>query len=414
GFTEWAFYYITPGLGLEPGSTEALEASLGYSFFHWGLSGQCIYVIIGIAMAYAFYVKKISVLQTSAICGAMMGEVRGKSVLCKLIDFSVIFGVVGGLGCSLGLAVPLAAGALTQIFGIKITFPIQAGIVVFIAVVFTLTSFIGTKKGMKNLSNFSAGLCIIFLIYVFLAGPTTFIMKNTVNSFGWMIGEFARMSFFMDPIAQTGFPEAWTLYFQAFYLNYAALMGIFIAKISKGRTIKEVTWATLFGISGSGWFLFAVNGSFSIYAHITNQTNIVELVNSGVGEAGIYQVLELLPGGSVILPSILLVITVGFVASSMDTGSLSLAQTTTKIVEKDGEVNKWLRVFWCIILTLVPLSIMFAKASFSALKILSILISVPFMFIIIFMACGMFKWLKEDRSLIDQLIIENERKEMLA
>lgn len=398
-FTEWAFYYETPGIGLEPHSTQALEAGMGYSFFHWGISGQAIYVVIALAMSYAFYIRKVPVLQTSSICQAMMGDKvkpGAKTVLGKLIDFAVIFGIVGGLGCSLGLAVPLAGGALTQVFGIEVTFPVQVGIVVFIALVFTFTSFIGTKKGMKNLSNGSVILCGLMLLWIFLAGPTDFIMKNTANSFGWMLEIFPRASFFTDPIANTGFPEAWTLYFQAFYLNYAAMMGIFITKISKGRTIRQLSIATLVGISVGGWIVFSIDSSFAIYSHVNGLTDVVALVNSGVGEAGIYQILELLPGGAIVLPLIMLVVMVGFVASSLDSASLSLSQTTQKIVEKDGNVNRWLRVFWCVILTLVPLSIMFAKAEFATLKTLSIIVSVPFMVIVAFMMIQFFRWLNKD------------------
>lgn len=395
-FTEWAFYYETPGLGMEPESLPALESSLGYSFFHWGLSGQCIYVVIGAAMAYAFYNRKVPLLQTSSVCLAMMGEVKGKNIIGKVIDFCVIFGIVGGLGCSLGLAVPLAGGALTQLFGIEVTNPIRIGIVVVIALVFTFTSFIGTKKGMKNLSNWTAGLCIAYLIYVLIAGPTTFIMKNTVNSFGWMIFEFPRMSLFTDPITQGGFPENWTLFFQAFYLNYAAMMGIFVAKISKGRTMRQLVWATLIGISAGGWFLFAINGSFSINSHVTGLTDIVALANSGAGEAGIYDVVSLLPGGNVLLPAVILIVIVGFVASSLDSASLSLAQTTTLKTEASGDVNRWFRVFWCFVLTLVPLSILLAGGQFSALKNLAILISVPFMVIVAYMEIMLLKWLSQD------------------
>ncbi len=125
-------------------------------------------------------------------------------------------------------------------------------------------------------------------------------------------------------------------------------------------------------------------------------TDVVELVNSNVGEAGIYQVLELLPGGAVFLPALVLIIMVGFVASSLDSASLSLSQTTQPIPEKDGNVNRWLRVFWCIVLTLVPLSIMFVEANFSILKIFSIVVSIPFMFVVIFLMYNFFRWLKED------------------
>lgn len=398
-FTEWAFYYETPGIGLEPRSTEALEAGMGYSFFHWGISGQAVYVVIALAIAYAYYIRKVPSLQTSAVCQAMLGEKIGpktKTTVGKIVDFCVIFGIMGGLGVSLGLAVPLIGGALTQVFGIEITFPIQVAIVVFIAAVFTFTSFIGTKRGMQVISNTGVILCGCLLLWICITGPLDFILKNTANSFGWMLEMFPRASFFTDPIEDTGFPEAWTLYFQAFYLNYAAMMGIFIAKISRGRTLRQLSICTLIGISIGGWVVFAVDSSFAIWSHVNGLTDVVELVNSGVGEAGIYQIIALLPGGKVILPLLILLVIVCFVASSLDSASLALAQTTQRITDKNGNVNRLLRVFWCIMLTLIPLSIMFVNAEFNTLKILSIIISIPFMIIVAYMGIRLFMWLKKD------------------
>lgn len=400
-FTEWCYYYASPGIGLEPESTMALEAGLGYSFFHWGLSGQAIYVIIALAIAYAYYIRKVPSIQTSAVCQAMLGDKVGKGAKAatgKVIDFLVIFGIMGGLGVSLGLAVPLTGGALTTLFGLEITFPIQVMIVLVIAALFTFTSFLGTKRGMKVLSDGSVVLAGILLLWIFILGPTDFIIKNVANSFGWMLEIFPRASFFTDPISQNGFPEGWTLFFQAFYLNYAAMMGIFITKISKGRTIKCMSICTLIGISVGGWTVFAVDSSFSMWTHVTGKTDVVALVNSEVGEAGIYQVLGTLPGGSTILPVIVLLTIVGFVASSLDSASLSLSQTTQRITDKNGDVTRALRVFWCIMLTLIPLSIMFSGAPFATLKTMAIIISMPFMVVVAFMGARTLMWLKDDEK----------------
>ena len=398
-FTEWAYYYQTPGLGLEPESVQALEAGLGYSFFHWGPSANALFVMTGVVIAYAYYIRKVPVFQTSTVCQAMMGEKVSdgvKGILGKVIDFCVIFGILGGLGCSLGLAVPLAGGALTKVFGMEITFPVQVGIVVVIAIVFTITSFIGTEKGMKRISDASAILCGVMLLYIFITGPTAFIIKNAFNSLGWTIEMYPRMSLFTDPIANTGFPENWTMYFWAFCLNYAAMMGIFIAKISRGRTLREMILSAVFGISLGACTVFAVDSSFAIHTHITGTTNVVELVNSGVGEAGIYEILSTLPLGATVLPILLLIIMVGFVASSLDSASLSLAQTTQRVIDESGNVNPLLRVFWCVILTLIPLSIMFVQAEFNILKILSVIISIPFMLILIYMFIRFMSWIRED------------------
>jgi len=392
-FTEWAYYYEAPGLGMTPRSLMALETSLSYQFFHWGITHQAMYTVMGVAIAYGVYIRKVPSFQTSAVCKSMMGEkVKNKTMIGKLIDFFVIFGILGGLSSSLGLAVPLAAGGLDQLFGIKSTPMVQIGIIVAIALVYTFTSYLGTKKGMKVLTDFTSILCIIFLLYILFTGPTTFILKNIVNSLGHMIQNIPRMSLFTDPIANTGFAEGWTIYFQAFYLNYVAMMGIFVAKISKGRTIREVALATMFGISAGGWFLFGVNGSFSIKTFVDGSLDVVGLVNSGVGDVAIYQVLEVLPLGATLLPFVVLMLIIGFVAPSMDSASLALAETVTK----KGTPKMALRLFWCVLLAVIPMCIILTGSGFDAIKKLSIIISAPFIIIVIGMEIGLFKWLKQD------------------
>ena len=392
-FTEWAFYYEAPGLGMIPQSTRALESSLGYQFFHWGMTNQAMYTVTGTAIAYGVYVKKVPSFQTSAVCGAMMGErIKGKSTIGKIIDFCVIFGILGALSSSLGLAVPLASGGIRQLTGLEATPAIQIGIIVVIALVYTFTSYLGTSKGMQVISNGAALLCVVFLIYVLFAGPTTFILKNMVNSFGYMIQDLPRMSLFTDPIENTSFPESWTIYFQAFYLNYVAMMGIFVAKISKGRTIRELALATILGISAGGWFLFGVCGSFSIKTFLDGTADVVGLVNSGVGDAAIYSILKVLPLGGTLLPIVILILIIGFVAPSMDSASLALAETVTK----RGTPKMALRIFFCVLLAVIPMCIILSGSGFDAIKQLAIIISVPFILIVVGMEVGLFKWLKHD------------------
>lgn len=409
-FTEWAAYYETPGLGIEPKSLLALESSLSYQFFHWGLTFQAIYTVMGVAIAYGVYVRKSSSFQTSAICSAMMGEkVKGKAILGKIIDFCVIFGILGGLSSTLGLAVPLASGGLDKLFGIETTPVVQIGIIVVLALVYTFTSYLGTKRGMKVMTDATSILCIIFLLYILITGPTTFILKNIVNTFGYMIQNIPRMILFTDPIQNGGFPEGWTIYFQAFYLNYVAMMAIFIAKVSKGRTIREVALSTMLGISAGGWFLFGVNGSFAIKAFLDKKVDVVGLVNSGIGEVAIYDILSILPLGSTLIPFIILLLIIGFVAPSLDSASLALAETTAK----KGTPKMSVRIFWCVLLAIIPMAIILTNSGFDAIKQVSIIISIPFAGIVVGMAIGLFKWLDEDsRSGLHKKNIELQEKEI--
>lgn len=267
-FTEWAYYFQAPGIGIVPESLEAMESSLGYQFFHWGIVNQSMYTIMGVAIAYGVYVRKLPSFQTSAVCCAMMGEKvkpKTKTALGKVIDFLVMFGILGALSSSLGLAVPLSAGGLKVLFGWEATPVVQIGIIVFIAIVYSFTAYLGTEKGMQVISNIASVVCIFFLLYMLIMGPTTFTLKTIVNSVGHMIEKLPRMALFTDPIGQTGFPEAWTVYFIAFYLNYVAMMGIFIAKVSKGRTIREVAIYTIFIMTAGGMIIFGIDGSFAMY-----------------------------------------------------------------------------------------------------------------------------------------------------
>lgn len=394
-FTEWAFYYEAPGLGMEPHSTRALESAIGYQFFHWGATNQAMYTIMGVAIGYGVYIRKVPSFQTSAVCSAMMGErldMKKRTAIGKVIDFCVIFGILGALSSSLGLAVPLATGGIKQLTGMEATPVMQIGIIVVIALVYTFTSYLGIEKGMKVISNGAAALCVVFLLYVLFTGPTTFILRNIVNSFGYMIQDLPRMSLFTDPIENTGFAEGWTIYFQAFYLNYLAMMGIFVAKVSKGRTIRQVAVATMLGISAGGWFLFGVDGSFAIKAFLDGTADVVGLVNSGVGDAAIYSILEVLPLGATLLPVVILLLIVGFVAPSMDAASLALAETVTK----RGTPKMALRIFWCVLLAVIPMCIILSGSGFGAIKQLAIIISVPFLVIVVGMEIGLFKWLKHD------------------
>lgn len=411
-FTEWASYYQMPGLGIIPESVEAIESSLGYQFFHWGIVNQSMYTIMGVAIAYGVYVRKVPSFQTSAVCCAMLGDkVKGKSAIGKVIDFLVIFGVLGALSSSLGLAVPLFTGSLNVLFNIPVNAVSQIGCIVFIAIVYSITSFLGTKKGMQTISNIASVTCVIFLLYVLFAGPTTFVLKNIVNSFGHMIEKLPRMALFTDPVNNTGFVESWTVYFIAFYLNYVAMMGIFIAKVSKGRTIREVALYTMFIMTGGGILIFGINGSFSIFQHLEGMVDVIGLVTSGVGDVAIFSILKTLPLGSTLLPFLILVLVVGFVAPSMDSASLALAETVTK----RGTPKMALRLFFCILLAVIPLSIILVGAEFTAIKNIAIIISAPFLIILAGTILGLLKWLQHDDHIgLHAKIVAQQEEELRA
>ena len=238
-FVEWSFYLAEPSFGLEPYSREAAEYALPYAFFHWGFAVQVVFVLLGVCMAYGFYVKKVPHLRVSAICGEMMGNYKYKKPLGKIIDALTILSIIGGVGVvSMGVGVPIITAAISKVFGVDASFAVNLIVLLIVGAVFTLTSFVGVKKGMKRLSDLTMYLAIGLMAFIFIFGPTGFILKNFTYSCGKMLSNYIDMSLFTDPIGNSGFPEANTIFLFTLAFNYAALMGIFIAKISKGRTSK--------------------------------------------------------------------------------------------------------------------------------------------------------------------------------
>jgi len=374
---------------------EAADMSLPYAFFHWGFSVQGIFVLTAVALAYAIYVRKVPVLRVSAVCESMMGSFRYKSAIGKIIDVITILSIVGGLGVSLGLGGPLISAGISKITGIEVSFAMNLVVVIVVAVLFSLTSFIGIEKGMRKLSDYTIYVAIVFIAYIFITGPTGFIVKEFTNSLGLMFTNYVQMSLYTDPVGKSGFPEINTIFLFTLALNYAALMGIFITKISKGRTIRELVLACLIGISFGTWVMFAIDGGTTMFTELSGNFALSAAEN---GQQGVMESLSFLPLGNSVVPAVFTLISIGFLATSLDSAAFSLSASATKKLDQTGNTSRGFRLFWCLMLTLVPLSIMLTNAPFSALKTLCILLSVPFLIVIIYLNVGLFRWLKEDEK----------------
>jgi BCCT family betaine/carnitine transporter len=392
-FIEWSYYYAEPAFNMEPYSREAAEYSLAYAFFHWGFSVQVIFVLTAVAMSYAVYVRKLPVLRVSAVCEAMMGGFKYRRAVGKVIDVITIFSIVGGLGVSLGLGVPLISAGIGKVTGIEPSFGMNVAIALFIACIFGLSSFVGIEKGMRKLSDYTIYLAMLLIAFIFVAGPTEFIVKQFTNSMGVMISNYVSMSLFTDPIGKSGFPEMNTIFLFTLALNYAALMGVFITKISKGRSIRELVLTCLCGISIGTWVMFAINSGYTMDTELSSRFILSAAEN---GQQGVFDSLSLLPGGNTVIPVVFTVISIGFLATSLDSAAFSLSAAATKKLDAKGDTHPMFRLFWCLVLTAIPLSIMFSNAPFSALRTLCIFLSVPFLAVIIFMDVGLLRWLKKD------------------
>jgi len=393
-FIEWAYYIGTPGLGIEGHTQRAFEMALPYNMFHWGFSAWTLYALVGLPMCYHFYVRKNKGLSLSSMISAITG-IKQNGIIGRIIDVMFIFICFGGLSITLGVSVPLVSQVLSAVIGVEPTFSMNVILIMVISVVYSLSSYIGLQKGMAMISNWNTKLAILFCIGIIVVGPGLFIVANTTNAIGLMLQNFFQMSLYTDPIGQTGFPQSWTIFYWLYWITYAPFTGIFIAKVSKGRTLRSVVINTI--ISGStGCFLFfGVVSSLSMDRQIRGLVDMVGMLGAGQDTVAIIEVLRTLPFSSIFM-IIFSVVSILFLATTLDGAAFTMAATATPGLGENEEPHPIHRLFWCVTLALVPLTMIFIGANLNTIKTCAIITGVPIIFIMIIMVYGWMKWMIAD------------------
>lgn len=393
-FVEWGYYYMAPPFGIEPNSPLAAEWATSYNMFHWGISAWSLYCIASLPVAYSFHVRKNPQLKLSAVCESIMGKYYN-AVVGKAIDTIFIFSCVGAMGITLGLSVPMVTAGIASLMGIESSFGMNVGLMLFITAIFSVSSYVGIEKGMSKLSDWNTKLAILFVLLILVVGPTSFIIDQMTNGYGLMLQNFIRMSLWTDPVEGGSFPTSWTVFYWAYWMTYVPFMALFVTKVSKGRTLKEVIVSMVIGGSAGCFIFFGVLGSFSMNVHLTEILDVTKLMNESGGSATVIAVLKTLPFSAVFL-IIFIVMSTLFLATTLDSASFTLAATSTGKLDENANPPTALRLFWCLILAAVPLTMMFIDAPLSTVQTLAIVASLPLMVVIFIMLYGFKKWLKED------------------
>ncbi|HDJ7520174.1 BCCT family transporter [Staphylococcus aureus] len=402
GVIEWAFYYQVPPNGAKSMSDEALQYATQYGMFHWGPIAWAIYVLPALPIGYLVFVKKQPVYKISQACRPILKGQTDKFV-GKVVDILFIFGLLGGAATSLALGVPLISAGIERLTGLDgKNMILRSAILLTITVIFAISSYTGLKKGIQKLSDINVWLSFVLLAFIFIIGPTVFIMETTVTGFGNMLRGFFHMATWLEPFGgikgrkETNFPQDWTIFYWSWWLVYAPFIGLFIARISKGRRLKEVVLGTIiYGTLGCVLF-FGIFGNYAVYLQISGQFNVTQYLNTHGTEATIIEVVHHLPFPSLMIV-LFLVSAFLFLATTFDSGSYILAAASQKKVV--GEPLRANRLFWAFALCLLPFSLMLVggERALEVLKTASILASVPLIVIFIFMMISFLIILGRDR-----------------
>ena len=306
GAIYWAFLepitlLAEPPFGIAPNSLEATQWTLAYPCFHWSFTPWAIFAVPAVAFAYGFYNKGRNTLRASDACSDMI-KGRHAGLIGKIIDIFVIIGLFGGLVTSLGFCFPMIAGLISDFFGIEDSLTTQ----ILVGLVFTMVvcycCYRGLYSGIANLSNINMYLFFVIFLFIFFVGPTRWIISNCVESVAIMLQNYIRMSFYTDAVSGSGFPQKWTVFYWAWWLSWAVYIGIFMARISKGRTIRAFVANMLFTAGGGSILIFAIIGGYTEHTIWENGFDFLPLINSGQGYHAISIVLNTLPLAKLVIP----------------------------------------------------------------------------------------------------------------
>lgn len=400
GTIEWAYYYMAPPYGIEPKSIAAAEIAAAYGIFHWGPSAWGFFVLPAIPIAYSYYILKVPILRLSEICRIVIGK-HADGALGKAIDVIFMFGILGAAGTSLGLGTPLVAAGLSSLTGIEASMSMTIFVLVLCTALFTWSAYSGLKRGLKLLSDLAIICSIILLSYILLVGPSEFILKMGTNSIGMLFSNFVRWNTYTDPVSGSGFVESWTIFYWAWWIVYTPFMGLFIAKISRGRTIRQVilggvAWGTL-GCTA----YFSILGNYAMHLELTNVLSVTGLLEEVGAPATIIQVIGTLPFGTLVV-AVFSFIALIFLATTFDSAAYMMASATTPNIGINEEPAKWNRLFWALTLFILPGTLMVLGGDLKTLQTASILTAIPFIFVILLLVISLMKMLKTEAHLDPQ------------
>jgi BCCT family betaine/carnitine transporter len=390
---EWGYYLDNPPMGAQPRSAQAAEWASTYGIFHWGPTAWALYCLPTVAIAYPYYVKKMPFLRLSTSCHYFFGggqETRSE----RVIDWLFMIGLLGGAGTSLGFSTPLIAACVSRVTGLEADFTMEVAIVAVSVVIFATSVWMGLKKGIKRLSDINMWLAFTLLAFVLLAGPTVFMLKTSVNSMGLMVQNFVRMNTWTDAFTESGFVESWTVFYWAWWIAYAPFVGLFVTRISRGRTIRQVIFGMLgFGTLGAGLF-YMVFGNFGLSLELEGTVEVTRIMSEQNGSEAVVAILDQLPAAGLVV-SIYALIALIFSATTYDSASYILASAATRHLPAGEEPARWHRVFWAMALAVLPITLMFV-GGLKVIQSATLVVSLPLIFVGGLMSVSLVKQLKKD------------------
>lgn len=358
-------YLKAPPFGITPFSNQAYDYAHMYGQFHWGPSAWMMYIPATIAVAYTLYVRKADTTRISNACVGISDDGKNKKWAKSLVDTLIVFAVMGGIGASIGLEIPVLSKMVSILTGLEYNNWLNMGMLLILLLIFGSTVYLGLDNGIQKLSSINVYVVIGIMIFMLIVGPTQYILDAQTNSVGLLTKEFVRMSTYTDPHAMSGFPQNWTIFYWGWWLAYMPVMGLFVARISRGRTIRQV---------------------------ITGQALVSAVV------------------GSLPMPTIMLAIyciaCFIFLATTISSSAYILSSMTSKKLTGYEQPHRWNRMLWSIVIIVFSAGIIMV-GGFSTIQVVCVLAGFPLIAVCILLMRAIYKMVKTNKRQILHVDQEN-------
>lgn len=390
GVAEPLMHYANPPVG-DPSTVAAAKEAMKLTFFHWGLHAWSIYAIVALILAFFCFRHDLPLTLRSALYPLIGDRIYGP--IGHAVDIFAILGTVFGVATSLGYGVLQINSGLNHLFGLPVTVPVQLGLIAATCALATLSVASGLDRGIKLLSEFNLILAVILLGLVLVLGPTVFLLKAFVQNTGGYLSEIVSKTFNLYAYEPTDWIGGWTLLYWGWWLSWSPFVGLFIARISRGRTIRQFVCGVLFVPAGFTLLWMTVFGDTAI--HMVLQQGVHSLVETVAQDSSLalFAFLEQFPFSSVLSLVAILMVVVFFVTSA-DSGAL-----VVDMLASGGQpvTPLWQRLFWSTLMGVVAMALLLADG-LKALQTATIASALPFSVVLLAATWGLLKALRLDAT----------------
>ena len=395
------YHFVSPPYG-EGSTVQSAQVAMNMTFLHWGLHAWGIYALVGASLAFFAFNRNLP-LTIRSVFHPLLGD-RIHGPIGNTIDVIAVVATLFGLATSLGFGVQQVNAGFNYLFGIEVSVTTQVILIICITLAATASVVLGIDKGVRVLSELNIRIAGIFLLFMIILGPTLYIFDGFVQNTGYYLQNVIRLGFWTENYQQTEWQNSWTVFYWAWWISWSPFVGMFIARISRGRKVREFILGVLIIPSLLTFLWLSAFGGSGLYIELQGIADIGEAVQENVATA-LFVLLEQFPW-SFVSSLVGVILVIFFFVTSSDSGSL-VVDSITSGGKLDAPVGQ--RIFWANAEGAVA-AVLLLGGGLSALQTAAITTGLPFAFVLIIMCYSLYKGLNEEYAREMTLIKENDKK----